>query len=39
MKKCENCSRSEEEVPIIEVYHKQEEHYICSRCLPMLIHG
>jgi len=39
MKKCVNCSRSQEEVPIVEFYLRQEKHHICVRCLPMLIHG
>ncbi len=39
MKRCENCQRSEDEVPLLKYYHRQDKHYICTRCLPMLIHG
>lgn len=39
MRICENCQTSENEAPVLEYRHKGEEHYVCTRCLPMLIHG
>ncbi len=39
MKSCDNCQRSDEEVPILVYYHRGKECYVCTRCLPMLIHG
>ena len=37
--KCSNCSRSDEEVKLIQYRHKGEDAFVCVHCLPMFIHG
>ena len=35
---CLNCSRSENEIPLVSLVYSGKPTYICSHCLPMLIH-
>ena len=35
---CLNCSRTEEQVPLLVLTFKNETNYICPQCLPQLIH-
>jgi len=35
---CLNCSRSENEIPLVNLSYSGKPTYICSHCLPMLIH-
>lgn len=37
-RKCLNCSSSENEIPLVNLSYSGKPHYICSRCLPLLIH-
>jgi len=37
-KVCLNCSRSEQETPLIKLAYRGEELYICPQCLPTLLH-
>ncbi|GAB6181178.1 4Fe-4S binding protein [Desulfotomaculum defluvii] len=36
---CKNCGRSDEKGYLIPVQHAGESTWICTRCLPSLIHG
>ena len=36
---CYICSKSEEEVPLIPIRTKGNSKWVCTRCLPTLIHG
>ena len=36
--KCLNCSRTDEQVPLLNLTFKEESKYICAQCLPILIH-
>jgi hypothetical protein len=38
MEKCLNCSTTENEIPLVNLTYRSKKAYICSRCLPMLIH-
>jgi hypothetical protein len=38
LKKCLSCDRSENEIPLVTLTYSGKPAYICSRCLPMLIH-
>lgn len=35
---CLNCSRSELNVPLVSLRYAGSQAWICSQCLPMLIH-
>ena len=37
-KVCLNCSRTDEQVPLLHLTFKNETKYICAQCLPVLIH-
>jgi len=38
LKKCLNCNRSENEIPLVTLTYSAKPAYICSHCLPLLIH-
>ena len=38
MKKCLNCSATENEIPLVNLNYSGKAAFICSRCLPLLIH-
>lgn len=35
---CLNCNRSETEIPLVALRHAGQQAWICSQCLPTLIH-
>ncbi len=35
---CLNCNASENEMPLVNLVYSGKPAYICSRCLPILIH-
>lgn len=35
---CLSCSRSENEIPLVTLTYSSKPAYICSHCLPLLIH-
>ncbi len=35
---CLNCKRNENEVPLVSVKYSGADTFICSECLPQLIH-
>ncbi len=35
---CLNCRRPETEIPLVALRHAGEQAWICSQCLPTLIH-
>ncbi len=35
---CVNCHRSEQEAPIVSLRYRGQPAWICSGCLPILIH-
>lgn len=35
---CLNCNASENEMPLINLVYAGKPAYICSKCLPILIH-
>ena len=37
--RCLNCERSELETPLLHLHYKGDELWICSQCLPTLIHA
>ena len=37
-KKCVNCDRSENEIPLMTLAYREEPLFICPQCLPVLIH-
>ncbi|HBG74628.1 MAG: hypothetical protein A2X25_11390 [Chloroflexi bacterium GWB2_49_20] len=39
MHTCLNCNRSENEMPLINLQYKGEKLYICSGCMPVLLHS
>ena len=38
VKKCLSCNRSENEIPLVTLSYSSKPAYICSYCLPLLIH-
>jgi hypothetical protein len=38
VKKCLSCNRSENEIPLVTLSYSSKSAYICSYCLPLLIH-
>lgn len=37
--KCFNCSTGSKERLLLSCSYKEENLYVCARCLPMFIHG
>jgi hypothetical protein len=35
---CLNCGHSENERPLVALRYQQQSNWICSQCLPILIH-
>lgn len=35
---CLNCSKTEQEYPLLKLSYQGRELYICPQCLPILIH-
>jgi len=38
MKKCINCDRSDQQVPLLVMEYQDRDLHICPQCLPLLIH-
>ncbi|MFO7447147.1 MAG: hypothetical protein R6W90_12330 [Ignavibacteriaceae bacterium] len=38
MQKCLNCGVSENDIPLVNLTYSGGANFICSRCLPLLIH-
>lgn len=38
IKNCLNCNRTENEIPLVNLSYSNKPAYICSHCLPLLIH-
>jgi hypothetical protein len=38
LKNCLSCNRSENEIPLVTLTYNSKPAFICSRCLPLLIH-
>jgi hypothetical protein len=38
LKNCLSCNRSEDEIPLVTLTYSSRPAYICSHCLPLLIH-
>jgi hypothetical protein len=36
---CLNCEQSERETPLLHLHFNGDEKWICSQCLPTLIHA
>jgi hypothetical protein len=36
---CLNCGQSEHETPLLHLHYDRNELWICSQCLPILIHA
>jgi hypothetical protein len=36
---CLNCRQSERETPLLHLHYNGNEQWICSQCLPTLIHA
>ncbi|HKJ27022.1 MAG TPA: hypothetical protein VJ965_05265 [Anaerolineales bacterium] len=36
--KCQYCERSSEEIPLISFVYKEQDYYVCTAHLPMLLH-
>jgi hypothetical protein len=39
MHQCVNCDRSEEEMPLVNIQYKGENIFVCSGCMPILLHS
>ncbi len=37
--RCFNCNKGEDEVYLLPLRHEMKSEWVCTRCLPMLIHG
>ncbi len=35
---CLNCQRSENEIPLVNLTYSGRQEWVCSQCLPLLIH-
>jgi hypothetical protein len=35
---CLNCDRSEMEVPLVSLHYVGQPNWVCTQCLPILIH-
>jgi len=38
LKNCLSCNMSENEIPLVTLTYSSKPAYICSHCLPLLIH-
>jgi hypothetical protein len=38
MQTCLNCGTTENQIPLVNLTYSGKPTYICSRCLPLLIH-
>jgi hypothetical protein len=38
LKNCLSCNRTENEIPLVTLTYSSKPAYICSHCLPLLIH-
>lgn len=38
LQNCLNCNRSENEIPLVTLSYSGKPAFICSHCLPLLIH-
>ena len=38
LKNCLSCNRSENKIPLVTLTYSSKPAYICSHCLPLLIH-
>ncbi len=38
VRNCLSCKRSEKEIPLVTLTYSSKPAYICSHCLPLLIH-
>ncbi|MDY0082228.1 MAG: hypothetical protein RBR74_03515 [Ignavibacteriaceae bacterium] len=38
VKNCLSCNRTENEIPLVSLNYSSKQTYICSYCLPLLIH-
>lgn len=38
IKNCLSCNRTENEIPLVTLTYSSNPAYICSHCLPLLIH-
>jgi hypothetical protein len=36
---CINCGRSEQEIPLLALRYDSQPGWICSQCIPILIHN
>ncbi len=37
-KECLNCKTTENDIPLLKLTYSKQPAYICSHCLPLLIH-
>lgn len=35
---CLNCGATEEQIPLVALRYKTKPSWVCSRCMPVLIH-
>ncbi len=35
---CLNCNRSETEIPLVTLRYNRQQEWICTQCLPIMIH-
>ncbi len=35
---CLNCNRSETEIPLVILRYNRQQEWICTQCLPIMIH-
>ncbi len=38
LQNCLNCNRTETDIPLIMLTYSQKPAFICSHCMPLLIH-
>lgn len=38
-KKCLNCDRSDQDIPLVSLQYRGEAKFICSQCFPNFIHA
>lgn len=36
--RCLNCNRSDEEIPLVSLRYAGKQAWVCSQCMPVLIH-
>ena len=39
MHQCINCDHSEEDMPLINIQYKGKKIFVCSGCMPILLHS